>query len=428
MRSKLSAIAVLLIVGLSLARPAAAQEVTGTIAGTVTDSSGAVVPNASVTVTNMEKNVVIRSLVSGSSGEYVAALLPIGHYSVAISAPGFKAFNKTDIELNVNDHITVNARLVAGNVNEVVNVEAEALQVDTQSSAATGLITGTQVRELALKSRNYEELVALMPGVTTDVGDNLYVGVSAPSGGTNEVAFSLNGSLGSENNWTIDGADNVDRGGNFTLLNYPSVDAISEFKVLRGDYNAEFGRGAGGQINVITRSGVSKYHGTVYEFFRNDALNANLWVNKHVADPAGVLPTPALRYNDFGYTFGGPVFIPGHYNTEKNKTFFFFSQEFRRVHQPYTPGEAIVPNANERNGIFADPVCTAVDNAGNCIAQTTGPITPTPAAAAYIQDVFSHVPLPQDPVNHLLTATGTNTFNYRQEIVRIDHYFSPRFS
>src|SRR5437868_10094909 len=184
MEPKLKASAILLAVMLSLAIGATAQEVTGTIAGTVTDSTGAVLPNATVTVTNIEKNAVIRSLVTGSSGEYAAALLPIGHYTVEVNAPGFKLFNKTNIELNVNDHLTVNARLVAGNVNEVVNVEAEALQVDTQSSAATGLITGTQVRELALKSRNYEELVALMPGVTTDVGDNLYVGVSAPSGGT----------------------------------------------------------------------------------------------------------------------------------------------------------------------------------------------------------------------------------------------------
>jgi hypothetical protein len=134
------------------------------------------------------------------------------------------------------------------------------------------LITGTQVRELALQSRNYEELVQLQPGVSSDIGDALYAGVSAPNGNTNETAFSLNGSFGNSNSWTVDGADNVDRGGNFSLLNYPSVDAIEEFKVLRGNYGPEYGRSAGGVINVITRSGTSKFHGGLYEFFRNDVL------------------------------------------------------------------------------------------------------------------------------------------------------------
>src|SRR5262249_55227237 len=158
-------------------------------------------------------------------------------------------------------------------------------------------------------------LVALMPGVTSDTADTLYLGVSAPGGGTNEVAFSMNGSLGAQNNWTVDGADNVDRGGNFTLLNYPSVDAIEEFKVLRGNYNAEDGRGAGAQVNVVTRSGSSRFHGNVYEFFRNDVLDANTWLNKN----GGIDRTP-LRYNDFGWTLGGPIFIPNHFNTERNKT------------------------------------------------------------------------------------------------------------
>lgn len=210
--------------------------------------------------------------------------------------------------------------LPIGAATETVSVQANPLQVDTQPAAATGLITGTQVRELALQSRNYEELVALMPGVTSDLGgDFLYAGVSAPGGATNETAFSLNGSFGTGNNWTVDGADNVDRGGNFTLLNYPSVDAIDEFKVLRGNYNAEYGRSSGGQINVITRSGKSSFHGGVYEFFRNDVLDANTWENKHFQSPA--LDRTPLRYNDFGGTIGGPIFIPGHYNVDKSKTF-----------------------------------------------------------------------------------------------------------
>jgi TonB-dependent Receptor Plug Domain len=178
--------------------------------------------------------------------------------------------------------------------------------------------------ELALQSRNYEELVQLQPGVSADIGDALYAGVSAPNGNTNETAFSLNGSFGNANNWTVDGADNVDRGGNFSLLNYPSVDAIEEFKVLRGNYSAEYGRSAGGVINVITRSGTSKFHGGIYEFFRNDVLDANDWGNKQQSP---VAPRTPFRYNDFGGTIGGPLFIPRVYNTQRNRTFFFFFSE-----------------------------------------------------------------------------------------------------
>src|SRR3954468_7558487 len=273
------------------------QETTGTIVGTVKESTGAILPNATVTVTNTDRNAVIRTVKTNSDGNYVAALLPVGHYSVSIAAPGFKTSTTNNLQLNVSDRLAVNATLAAGQVSEVVNVEAPALLVDTQSAAATGLIDGTQIRELALSARNYEELVSLMPGVSSAVSDTIFVGVETPGGGTNEVDFSINGNRFSQNNWTIDGADNVDRGGNFTLLNYPSVDAIAEFKVLRGLYDAEYGRSAGGQINVITRSGESRFHGSAYEFFRNDALNANSWLNKS-AEPE--IPRTPLRYNNFG--------------------------------------------------------------------------------------------------------------------------------
>jgi hypothetical protein len=409
----------------------AAQETTGTILGVVTDVADAVVAGATVIITNTDKNAVVRTVRTDSDGAFVAPLLPVGHYAVRIEAEGFKAYVAERVELNVNDRLTLKAQLAPGDITETVQVTADALQVDTQTATPTGLITGTQVRELALKSRNYEELVALMPGVTTDVADTLYVGVSAPSGGTNEVAFSINGSLGSQNNWTVDGADNVDRGGNFTLLNYPSVEAITEFKVLRGLYNAEYGRGSGGQINVITRSGASDFHGSVYEFFRNDVLNANTWLNKS-AEPE--IPRTPLRYNNFGWAIGGPVFIPGHYNTARNKTFFFYSQEFRRVTESITT-QAIVPNAFERGtdpstgGVptFATPVCL---NPPDCtVVGTRIPVSQiNPAAAAYLADVYSHVPLPQDPVDDILTSTGSNVFNYRQEIVRVDHSATEKLS
>lgn len=405
-----------------------AQEITGTILGTVTDSTGAIVPHAKVTVRNVERNAVLRTTETDDKGYYSAPLLPIGHYAVTVSATGFKTFSKTDLELNVSDRLSVNAVLAPGSVQEVVSVEANALQVETQSPTAGGLINGTQIRELALSARNYEEMVALMPGVSAATSDTLFVGVETPGGGTNEIDFSINGARFSQNNWTIDGADNVDRGGNFSLLNFPSVDAIAEFKVLRSLYSPEFGRGAGGEIDIVTRSGGHNFHGGLYEFFRNDVLNANRYLNKHIADPAERLPRDPLRYNNFGGTFSGPLFIPDHYNTEKNKTFFFFSEEVRRIITSSTH-KVIVPNQSERNGIFPFPVCTSIDFAGGgpCTrASVISPATFNPAAAAYLKDIFAHIPLPQDPATDTLIMSGKNEFNYRQEIIRVDHTFSPR--
>jgi outer membrane receptor protein involved in Fe transport len=410
-------------VALLASSAALAQVTTGTIVGTVTDATGAVVTNAAVTVTNIDRNAVIRALKSNGVGEYVAALLPIGHYSVSVTAPGFKTFTKTGIELNVNDRIEVNANLQAGAVSDITTVVADALQVDTQSATASGLISGTQVRELALSARNYEEMVALTPGVSSAVTDTIFVGVETPGGGTNQVSFSINGARFSQNNWTVDGADNVDRGGNFSLLNYPSVDAIDEFKVLRSLYSPEYGRGAGGQINVITRSGGAKFHGGAYEFFRNDVLNANRYFNNREG-----LSRPPLRYNDFGWTLGGPVFIPGHYNKERNKTFFFYSEEIRRI-VTYNTSVSTVPNAQERQGIFPNDVCTS-GSGDTCTVLPAGTQLSSinPAAAAYLTDVFSKIPLPQEPDTDQLTQTARNVFNYRQEIIRVDHIFSPKLS
>src|SRR3954452_11464575 len=404
--------------------PVAGQETTGTILGTVTDSSGAVVPGATISVTNTDKNALIRTVTSGKDGSFTAPLLPLGHYSVKVESKGFRAFTKNNIELNIRDQYRVDAILSPGSITENVTVEADALQVDTLSPTASGLINGTQIRELSLSQRNYEELVALTPGVSSGVSDNIFVGVETPGGGTNEIDFSINGNRFSQNNWTIDGADNVDRGGNFSLLNYPSVDAIAEFKILRSLYGAESGRGAGGEIDVVTRSGNNKFHGGLYEFLRNDKLNANSFINNQ----AGI-PRDPLRYNDFGWTLGGPIFIPHVYNEARNKTFFFYSEEIRRI-VTFTTFNTTVPNQNERQGIFANPVCTSFDSSGNCAAQATtiSPATFNPAAAAYIKDVFSKFPLPQDPTTDQLVVSGRNQFNYRQEIIRIDHIVNQKVS
>ena len=311
-----------------VAGEAVAQVITGNIAGTVADSSGAVVPGATVTITNTDKNIVVRTVKTNASGQYSAPLIPVGHYTISAQANGFKQMSQTGVNLDVNQSLTVDFAMQVGEVQQSVTVEASPLSVDLQNAQAQTVITGTQIKELAVNTRNYEQLVTLMPGVSTGLtSDQLYVGVSNPVGKSNQINFSVNGGRPTQNEWNVDGADNVDRGANLTLLAYPSIDSIDEFSVQRGQYTAEYGRSSAGQINVITKSGTSAFHGDLYEFFRNDKLDANTFLLNR-----GGVERPPLRYNDFGGTVGGPVFIPGIYNTDKNKTFFFFSEEVSKGH------------------------------------------------------------------------------------------------
>lgn len=404
------------------------QNVTGTILGTVTDSKGGALANATVTITNADQNIAIRTLTTDQQGQYVAPLLAVGRYRVTAEAPGFKRATQTGLVLNVNDKLVVNLALEVGAISETVTVEANALHVDTETATPAGVISGLQVRELALNGRNWEQLVKLVPGVS-DSGnsDTLYVGAFAPQG-TNLVTFSMNGGRREENNYMIDGADNIDRGSNLTLLSFPSVDSIAEFRVIRGQYDPEYGRAASGQVNVITRSGTSDLHGGVYEFFRNDALNARSFASLYPT----VLPhKPYLRYHDFGGTIGGPVWIPKVYQ-QKDKTFFFFSEEARR-NLTYVNGTANVPTSGMLNGQFADPVCVTF-NANNTCATTGTSIAPTsfdPVAQAYIKDVFSKYPTPNaatatNPFG--FTSTLRNIFNFHEEIIKIDHIVNKKLS
>ena len=418
----------LLAVGLyaGLCGAAGAQEVTGSIFGTVTDKSGAILSGATVTVENADKNdAVIRVMTTNDSGDFVVQFLPIGHYVLVVEAKGFKKVERRGVTLNVNDKLTLNFTLEPGAVTEAVTVEADASPVELQTATASGLITGTEIRELAINTRNYEQLVALTPGVSTGLAsDQLYVGVTSPTGLSNQINFSVNGGRPTQNNWSVDGADNVDRGANLTLLTYPSIDSIEEFRVVRGQYDAEYGRSSSGQVNVITRSGTSAFHGGLYEFFRNDVLNANSFFNNR----SNIL-RPPLRYNDFGGTFGGPLFIPNAYNSDKKKTFFFFSEEVRRV-LTYSTFDPILPSQANLNGTFQTPVCL-----NTSCSQTGTQISPAQfnsGAAAYIKDIYSKLKLPAventDGTGVDSPFVARNTFNLHQEILKIDHIFSPKFA
>ena len=426
LRQSLSSVIRSVLVGsvLSLTLIAAAQDTTAAISGVVKDASGAVVAGAIVTFIDVDRNLEVRKTTTSREGTYNATALSLGNYKVRVQKPGFADETFQGIVLHVNDRLTLNADLRAGTDAQTVTVSAAQQNLNFEDATQAGLINGTQVTELVLSTRVYEQLVALQPGVAYSGGDSIYVGNTNPSGQSNVVNFSVNGARTSGNNWTVDGADNVDRGSNFTLVTYPSVDAIAEFKTLRNQYSAEFGRSASGQINVVTKSGTNDFHGNVYEFDRNDAFAANAVLNKLNTTPNGgtrkTASRPPLRYNDFGGTIGGPVLIPHLYDGRARKTYFFFSQESRRV-ITYTPVTLSgVPSVAERQGTFSTPVCTSVNfTTGACNTVGTQITQFSRTALAYAKDIFNNLPVPAAD-GTLLTAPYRNVYNQDQQIGRID--------
>ena len=233
-----SALCALLLSAGSLA--ASAQDATtGSISGTVTDATGASIRGAVVSVTNIDTGLVERTLTTNQAGYYTATALPLGNYKVAVTNAGFGEQDFQHITLHAYETLTLNGTLKPG-ATESVSVTEAAQMVNLEAATQETVIDGTQVRELVTATRNYESLVGLQPGVAYTGGDQIYIGNSSPVGGTNVVNFSVNGARTSGNSWTVDGADNVDRGSNFTLLTYPSIDAIKEFTTLRGTYSAQY--------------------------------------------------------------------------------------------------------------------------------------------------------------------------------------------
>ena len=392
---------------------AAAQEITGDIRGVVKDPSGALVSGAKVNIINTDRNGTIRSLTTGADGSYAATYLPVGRYQVTIEAAGFRKYIANDIVLNVNDHRIVDVALQVGNAAETVTVQEAATSVDLDSPESAGVLSGTQVRELSVLSRNFIQLVTLQPGVASDMAtDQLYVGASNPTGFSNQINLAINGSRPSQNSFLIDGADDMQRGADLLLLSFPSIDSISEFKVERSDFLPEHGRTSSGEVSIITRGGTNSFHGSAYEFFRNDYLNANNYFNN-----LSNTPRPPMRWNDWGFTFGGPI--------QKNKTFFFYSQEWRHLitYTDFTSGE--LPNAAEMAGTFPFPVCVSRDpNTGSCNNLSTSVTSIDPTATAYVKDIYGK--LPPANLGDTLVSVNRNQYYYREESARVDHDFGDK--
>jgi hypothetical protein len=396
-----------------------AQEVTGTIDGTVKDAAGGLIPGAEVTALHASTGSTRKTL-TVDDGSYVFTALPIGTYDLSVSLPGFKKAVRKGVELHIADHLRIDITLEVGEISEQVAVVASAAQVETESSEQSTLISGEQVRDLQLNGRSFMTLLELLPGVASDMPDR-----ADPN--TNP-SLSINGARSSQSNFNIDGSSNMDViVGSSSLNTFTSVDTIAEVKVITSIAPAEYGKGGFSQVNVVTRGGTKRFHGSLYEFFRNDALDARDWLTHQV------LP---LKLNNFGFTIGGPVLLPGGYNKQRNKTFFFFTQEFNHIS---TRGAAVntrVPTAEERRGNFSslgpgadrifgtadDPVIDPETKVG--FANGIMPASRIDPNAVKLLNLY---PLPnfRGPGNINFTSAAPSLQRWREELIRIDHNFSP---
>jgi len=347
-----SILAGLALLALTFFPSLAAAQTSGLISGTVTDASGAAIPGAQVVISSVAGNLT-RTTETNADGVYVASSLPSGAYNITVTAKGFQKYQAKGVVLEVAQKARVDVALSVGTLTEEVLVSGENVaQVDTQSSEIGSTVTGKQVQQLELNGRNFTQLITLAPGVVNQTGqDEGTVGIAG------NTLYSINGGRTEYNNWEIDGGDNMDNGSNSSLNVYPNLEAIAEFKVLTSNYGAQYGKNGSGTVEVETKSGTTQFHGSAFYYGRNDFFNANSWQNN-----GQNIPRPSYKKHDWGYTVGGPVYIPHVYNDQKNKTFFFWSQEWRREIQPGDTISQVVPSDAERGGDFND-VCPAYTGA-----------------------------------------------------------------
>ena len=402
---------------LSIAVPLCAQTTTGSIVGTVTDPSGAVIGGAAVTVTNMDTNIAVKTT-SDASGEYVVTPLNVGRYSVSVEASGFKRSVRSDITLNVQDRVRVDAALEVGAVTDTVEVAAAAPLLQTDTSYLGQVVDSQRIVDLPLNGRYFSRLAVLTAGTAP-----------TPAGARDEKTggFSSNGVRPYQNNYLLDGVDNnsmsEDMVSQAAYVVGPPPDAIAEFKVQTNSMSAEFGRSGGAVLNVTIKSGTNQFHGTAYEFLRNSALDAKNFFDSPTD------PIPPFKLNQFGGSVGGPIV--------KNRTFFFFDYQGTRQRTGHT-FFATVPPAAWRNGDFSafqpiyDPNTTVIDANGNAtrlpFANNQIPSTRFNPIAKTLMDLF---PAPNIPGSVDVTGVGNNFLSNpvepdttNQYDIRIDHKIS----
>jgi hypothetical protein len=399
----------LLGLGLLLGCNAAAQQITGSIRGTIVDPSGATVQGASVTALLTETGLT-RNAVTNRSGEYTLLELPVGHYTVQATAKGFQTYIQQGIFLDVNETATVPVRLAVGSELLKLEVQADAQLIQATVTSLGKTVTERDILDLPLDGRNFSQLGLLQPGVVP-----LTPGLAEAGGSLRQgQAYAVNGQRPESNNFLIDGANNFNGvDGGFVLR--PPLDAVTEFKILTHNANAEFGDALGSTTNIITRSGTNRFHGSLWEFVRNDAFDAKNYFASS---------TEPLKQNQFGGTFGGPI--------REDKTFFFGYYEGFRNRQGETQGST-VPSLAERQGNFGQLCPEGFDSNGMCA---------NPAHQLF--NIFANAPIAYNqlpfinPLSQNLLSlfpepnSGTNVYNATQTLhddtdqfgIRVDHYLS----
>ena len=442
----------------SFSGPLKAQTVTGQISGTVTDPSGAVIAGAKITLTYALTGQQ-RSLTADSSGVFVFPELVPGTYNLSIAATGFQPYSQTNIVVGASEKVALHQiQLSVGNVSTEVTVTANEAHVQTDSSEHAGLLTDTQYQNVPDRGRNYLDYLRLLPGVTAGG-----TGTDAPGWGSGAVTF--NGGNG-QVVMQLDGVTSMDTGqGSATGYISPSVDAIQEVRVQTGNVNAEYGSRAGGTVNVIVKNGTSQFHGSAYEFLRNNFFNANGYFNKLSGTPYQKAHPAPYKFNNFGGTIGGPVLIPGlAFNKNRDKLFFFFSADYIRrnevtIGSATAPSNMTTPTPAERAGLFyglSGPLQN-LPGASTCAQYSTlWSCTLDPSQVSQAGDtILKMLPMPTclraadtDPslpaaiktanasIASLPSCTGTpNSFNYNaqittphpwdNDILRVDYNLAP---
>jgi hypothetical protein len=446
---RLAGLAFFLLLLLCLPALSWAQE--ATIVGTVTDPSGAVVPNVTIIVTNADTGAA-RTLATNDAGQYVVPGLVIGKYDLKAQAPGFKVEEYKGVVLNVNVRIRVDFQMKLGQLADTILVESNPVAVQADSGEQSSLISGKQISELSTNGRSIYTYSVLTTGAA-----NLMPSFQPPTALAANSSVSINGNRPGHNLFMLDGGETYDRGGGANSIIMPSIDAIAETQTLTSNYGAEYGLSSGGTVSSVLKSGTQAFHFSLWEFFRNDALDARNYFNFAPS------PVAELRYNLYGFNVGGPVTFGKLYNPHKTKTFFFYNMEWRKLIQGETLNQT-VPQTTYYGGDFSAAGYGVAQLHAPAICQVSSAIQAQFALASQalsgctggapdpnLQVAFNNNQIPTSLLNQnaqaLLTAGGPyggifpapnngDSFiggnnlptNVREEIVRIDENVSSKFT
>jgi len=404
-----------------------AQE--ATIVGTVTDPSGAAVPGVRITITNTETGLS-RHVVTNDTGQYAVPDLHIGHYSVQVAASGFKEAEKTDIVLQVGDRDRIDFALQLGATTESVKVEANPIAVQSDSGEISSVITGKEVTQIATNGRSIYSLALLVPGASNDMP-----GFQAPTAVGSSASVAFNGERQNHNLYLADGAEQSDRGGAGGAIIAPSLDALAEFQVLTSNYSAEYGLSSAGTVSMVFKSGTKDFHASAWEFLRNNAFDANDFFRNEAGQP-----TQELRLNTFGFNAGGPVTLGHLYNRDRNKTFFFYNMEWRKMIQQGGVNTTVPTPSSYGGDLGSTPIYvpTASQLSASELAKFTtlglqpGQQFPNNTIPSSLLDPNAQALLKAGifpaPNNGTAFIGGNNLpTDVREELVRIDHQFSDKF-